>query len=104
MFCLSSVRISKSFLKLTISKYIFFYEWMEQTDLTQEIKQLFKINPPDFLYCVNCQKSVVYLYIDQYRQLKKNGQPIPLFVRKDRLKKLSTIQKDRLIDFNIQIN
>ena len=87
-----------------ISKYIFFYEWMEQTDLTQEIKQLFKINPPDFLYCVNCQKSVVYLYIDQYRQLKKNGQPIPLFVRKDRLKKLSTIQKDRLIDFNIQIN
>lgn len=77
---------------------------MEQTDLTQEIKQLFKINPPDFLYCVNCQKSVVYLYINQYHQLKKNEQVIPLFVRKDRLKKLDTFQKDKLINFNIQIN
>ncbi len=89
---------------LPLSKYIFFYEWMEQTDLTQEIKQLFKINPPDFLYCVNCQKSVVYLYINQYHQLKKNEQVIPLFVRKDRLKKLDTFQKDKLINFNIQIN
>jgi hypothetical protein len=69
-----------------VSKYIFFYEWMEKTPLTEDVKKIFTQNPPTFLYCVNCQKSVVYLYLKNYSQLKQNGKTIPLFVIKNRFK------------------
>ena len=64
---------------------------MEKTPLTKDIKQLFKTSPPDFLYCVNCKKSVVYLYINKYSQLSQDGKPIPLFIRNNHLKRLNGV-------------
>jgi len=85
------------------SKYTYFYSWMEKTTLTGDVKQMFTKNPPTFLYCQNCQKTVVYKYVHHYHQLNKSINPSNLFVRKDKLLQLSQKEKEKLkqLDFNI---
>lgn len=79
-----------------VSKYIYFYEWMEKTPLTEDVKRIFTKNPPDFLYCVDCKKSVVFSFIDHYHQLKKSGDQSFLYIKKDLFKQISQDQKQKL--------
>ena len=87
-----------------VSKYIYFYEWMEKTALTQDIKRIFTKNPPTFLYCVDCKKSVINTFTNNYHQLKKSGNPSCLYIRQDKLIQLTENQIDKLRSLDFKVN
>jgi len=88
---------------LPASKYTYFYPWMEKTTMSEDIKQIFTKNPPTFLYCQDCQKTILYKYINNYQPLKKSGNLSFLYVRYDKLGQLSKEQIDRLKLINFEL-
>lgn len=88
---------------LPASKYTYFYPWMEKTTMSEDIKQIFTKNPPSFLYCQDCQKTIIYKYINNYQPLKKSGNLSFLYVRYDKLGQLSKEQITNLKLINFEL-
>lgn len=80
------------------SKYFFFYGWMENVpEFTAAARKLFLKRPPAFLWCeCSGKKITVSKYLDRYVQIKKDGQPVPLYVRENKVIKLTLEEKDKL--------
>lgn len=85
-------------------KLVNFYEWMIRSpELKFIVDDSFANNPPTYVYCDCPESSYLYKYLNRYQKIKKHGGEISLYILDNKLKSLSSEQRQRLKFYGVEL-
>lgn len=85
------------------SRYTFYYGWMEQVpEIHNSVDSLFKKQPPTFLY-IDQADAPANTYKAQYQALMRGKKRSFLWIRKDKISKISPTQKEKLAFYGLTL-